>query len=394
MKRKRIMAKKLLRACPICLNTSKGYVLHTQSFVLPEGHLLSNARKYDVVSCSKCGFVYADTPVKQDIYDKYYTEMSKYEMGYDNIDLEKYMSQAKIISAIMEDKNAPVIDVGAGNGGLLMALKELGYRNLTALDPSEKCVENIKKKGIKAEIGSVFQHKVKDKFDLVILSHVMEHLVEVDKAMSALISMAGDRGVIYIEVPDASMYVENYVVPFYFFDTEHINHFEEVSLINLGLSHGLQVFNLGKNKIKVSEKTKYPVIHIAYKCMGNSTDWKKYSSDRILNYVSLSKKEKASNLIIDELIKKNEEIVIWGAGNFTMRLLDNSNLSRCNIIGFIDKDPKKQGMKILNKTVYDTKFVKNLSSITTIVVCSAVFSEQILGELKKMKIKNKVVVLK
>ena len=77
-----------------------------------------------------------------------------------------------------------------------------------------------------------------------------------------------------------------------------------------------------------------------------------------------------------------------------MRLLDNSNLSRCNIIGFIDKDPKKQGMKILNKTVYDTKFVKNLSSITTIVVCSAVFSEQILGELKKMKIKNKVVVLK
>jgi 2-polyprenyl-3-methyl-5-hydroxy-6-metoxy-1,4-benzoquinol methylase len=320
--------------------------------------------------------------------------MSKYEMGYDNIELEKYMSQAKIINAIIKNKNASVIDVGAGNGGLLFALKKLGYRHLTALDPSEKCVENIKKKGIRAEIGSVLRHKLKDKFDLVISSHVMEHLVEVGKAMKALASMISDKGLIYIEVPDASMYMENYIVPFYFFDTEHINHFEEVSLINLGLSHGLQVFNLGKSRIKVSKMTEYPVIHIVYKSMGNSTDWEKYSSDRILNYVLLSKKEKASNLIIDELIKKNEEIVIWGAGNFTMRLLDNSNLSRCNIIGFIDKDPKKQGMKILNKTVYDIKFVKNLSSMTTIVVCSAVFSEQILAELKKMKIKNKVVVLK
>jgi SAM-dependent methyltransferase len=298
--------------------------------------------------------------------------MSKYEMGYSDIDLEKYMSQAKIIRAIMEDKNARVIDVGAGNGGLLLALKKLGYRNLTALDPSEKCVKNIKKNGIKAEIGSVFQHKVKDKFDLVILSHVMEHLVEVGKAMKALVSMVNDRGVIYIEVPDASMYMENYIVPFYFFDTEHINHFEEVSLINLGLRYGLQVLNLGKNKIKVNETTEYPVIHIAYKSMGNSTDWKKYSKDRILNYVSLSKKEKASNFIIDELIKKNEEIVIWGAGNFTMRLLDNSSLSRCNIIGFVDKDPKKQGMKILNKKVHDIKYVENLSSKTTIVICSAV----------------------
>jgi len=126
--------------------------------------------------------------------------------------------------------------------------------------------------------------------------------------MSVLVSMASDRGVIYIEVPDASMYVENYVVPFHFFDIEHIKHFEEISLINLGLSHGLQVFNLGKNKIRISEKTKYPVIHIAYKCIGNSADWKKYSSDRILNYVSLSKKEDASNLITDELIKKMKKL--------------------------------------------------------------------------------------
>lgn len=77
-----------------------------------------------------------------------------------------------------------------------------------------------------------------------------------------------------------------------------------------------------------------------------------------------------------------------------MRLLDNSSLAQCDIIGFVDKDPKKQGGIILDKPVYGTDYVKRLSSNATIVVCSAVFSEQILKELKKMKVKNKVVVLK
>lgn len=73
MKKENPTLKKLLCACPVCLDASNGFVLHTQSFVLPEGHLLSDARRYDIVSCCKCGFVYADTPVKQDTYDKYYT---------------------------------------------------------------------------------------------------------------------------------------------------------------------------------------------------------------------------------------------------------------------------------------------------------------------------------
>ncbi|MDI6742993.1 MAG: methyltransferase domain-containing protein [Smithella sp.] len=394
MKKRILPLKTLLRACPVCLNTSEGFVLHTQSFILPEGHLLAEAKQYDIVSCCACGFVYADTPVKQKTYDKYYADMSKYEMRYSVIESARYASQAKTISTIVRDKNVSVMDVGAGNGGLLLAMKKLGYKNLTALDPSEKCVKNMLKNGIKAQTGSVFRHKVREKFDLVILSHVMEHLVDVDKALSALIAMTADKGVLYVEVPDAAMYAENHVVPFYFFDTEHINHFEEVSLINLGFRHGLRAFHLGRNQIQVSETTKYPVIHIAYKRDGAVTDWRKASGNKILKYIALSNKGSASQLVIDDLIKKNKEILIWGAGNFTMRMLNNSNLSKCDIIGFVDKDPKKHGTKILHKRVYPADHVKKISPETIIVVCAAVFSEQILKELKAMKVKNEVVVLK
>lgn len=394
MKKRILPFKTLLRTCPVCRNASKGFVLHTQSFVLPRGHLLSRASTYDIVSCRNCGFVYADTPLQQKTYDKYYGQMSKYEMAYDKTEVLKYRAQAERINAVMKDKNAAIIDVGAGNGGLLLEMKKLGYKNLTALDPSEKCVENIRLHGIRAQTGSVFRHRIKDTFDLVILSHVMEHLVDVDKAMRALTGMAGERGMIYIEVPDAAGYAENHFVPFYFFDTEHINHFDEVSLMNLGLSHGLRTLHLGRSRIQINETTKYPVIHIAYRRGEVAIDWEKCSRDRILAYIRHSGKENSLKRVIDKLRKENKKILIWGAGNFTMRLLDNSSLAQCDIIGFVDKDPKKQGGIILDKPVYGTDYVKRLSSNATIVVCSAVFSEQILKELKKMKVKNKVVVLK
>lgn len=64
------------RKCPIC-GTSEGEVLHKQHFVLPEGHPLSDG--YDVVSCVKCGFVYADTTATQDDFECFYTKFSKYE---------------------------------------------------------------------------------------------------------------------------------------------------------------------------------------------------------------------------------------------------------------------------------------------------------------------------
>jgi len=67
---------KVKRNCPICMNKT-GIVLYKQNFELIEGHYLPN--NYNIVSCTNCGFVYADSIAKQDDYDKFYKEMSKYE---------------------------------------------------------------------------------------------------------------------------------------------------------------------------------------------------------------------------------------------------------------------------------------------------------------------------
>jgi len=388
------MDKTLLRSCPVCKNDSKGEVLHTQAFVLPAGHILSAAAKYDVVSCSECGFVFADTPVGQDVYDRYYSQMSIYEMDYGALDISKHMSQAKLIGSFLNDENAKIVDMGCGNGGLLQALKEIGYKNLTAIDPSRKCIDNIRKHGISGIEGSLFQNNISEKFDLVILSHVLEHIVNVSSALQVLRSMLSDNGMIYIEVPDASRYADHYIVPYYYFDTEHINHFEEVSLINMGFENGLRVMYLGKKDLVLGPDVKYPAVYAVFAKSHTSGSWKTNERDRVLDYVDLSRNATGILDLIDDLVNSKEEIYIWGAGNYTMRLLENSPLCRCNIGGFIDKDPNKCKMRILDKEVSGTAIIKEIPEEVTIVVCSAIYSGEILKEIESMHVRNKIVVLK
>jgi hypothetical protein len=68
--------KKSLQNCPIC-QEENGEILHTQNFVLPDGHPLSNG--CDILCCDRCSFVYADTKVSQKGYDIFYAKLSKYE---------------------------------------------------------------------------------------------------------------------------------------------------------------------------------------------------------------------------------------------------------------------------------------------------------------------------
>jgi len=112
-----------------------------------------------------------------------------------------------------------------------------------------------------------------------------------------------------------------------------------------------------------------------------------------LDYVNLSKNETRNLNKIEDLVKSQEEIFIWGAGNYTMRLLENSALSQCNITGFVDKDPHKQGEMINGISVYGTEKILDLPAKCTIVVCSAIYSGEIVNEMNSMNIMNRIVVL-
>ena len=396
-----IKIQKVLRNCPVCLN-SKGKVLHTQRFVLGEGNFLPAS--YNVVSCIDCGFVYADSSATQKIYDRHYRELSKYEdkkissggwvSGYDIKRLEKV---AKDISKILPNKKAEILDVGSANGGLLLALKKVGYKNLTGLDPSLVCVKTMRGYGVKALHGGIFsKNLIKKKYDCIILSHVLEHIYDIRKAVKNSLNWLKEGGVLYLEVPDAAQYQNFFIVPYYFFDCEHINHFDKYSLENLFSQFSGKILKIKAKTIPVSEKELYPAVYVVFKkSTGKIPGMVKYSSkarSSVLKHIRQSR-QRGGFKQIKQLIKSQKPVIVWGAGQFTQRLLQTGDLDKCNINGFVDNDAKKQGQRIFGRIIRKPDTLKTFQG--SVVVCSALHSQKIFEQIRKdLKLNNEVIIIK
>lgn len=393
-----MISKKLLRSCPICGN-GMGEILYTQKFSFPtENHL---PKHYDVVCCNMCGFVFADSSATQKEYDIYYEELSKYEneatasgTGMSSYDAERINQTAQEIKKFLPSKSAKILDVGAANGGLLLALRTAGYNNLIGLDPSSACVKKMKSQGLKAVIGGIFSEvQINERFDCIILSHVLEHLYDVREAIENLLVLLNEGGILYIEVPNAALYSKYFIVPFYYFDCEHINHFDESSIRNLlGLFGGI-VLEAQSKEILVSKDHPYPILGVFYKknnSVASSPVLDFTIKQSVLKHIQQSLATEQGKKF-EKLEKDDTPIIVWGAGQYTQRLLADTNLKRCNIIAFVDNDSKKHGLKLENIKIESKEILRDFNGI--IVIASAMHSQEILEEIRAMNVQNSVLII-
>ena len=384
--------KKLNRRCSIC-NNNFGIILHTQNFVLDQNNPLPLS--YDVISCSQCGFIYADVKASQKDYNKYYKDFSKYESaevssgsGINFLDKRRLLDTANDIIKYIQNKEAHILDIGAAMGGLLNVFKQYNYKNLYALEPSISCVAYMKKEyqlnayhgGLLDDFNDIFGQR---KFDFIILSHVLEHIYDLQKAILNIKSILNKNGKIYIEVPDARRYAKFYVVPYYYFDIEHINHFDKNSLSTLMGNYGFENVYTQEKVMQVSETIKYPAFF-------EILELTQTSKDSITEYIKLSENN-SINDTLQKLVFSQEACVVWGAGNYAKRLLANTDLIKCNISYFVDQDSTKQGKYINDIEIKHPDALQNFKN--TIIVVSALYSLDIIATIKNSNHTNKILIL-
>jgi len=292
-------------------------------------------------------------------------------------------------------KDTTILDIGCANGGLLMELKTNGYVNLFGLDPSQTCVKNVNELNIRAFTGSLLcnELKGKEKFGLIILSHVLEHIRDLNKAMEAALELLDESGYIYIEAPNAKEYESHFIVPFYYFDSEHINHFDKESLKNLFAVHGIQSISCVEKNIQVSETQDYPAVSVIGKKQ-NIREKKELiyatTKDSITGYVEKCRQDKKYSYI-NNIVNDYEPIVIWGAGSYTSRLLGTTDLYKCNIKMFIDNDANKQGMKLMGKSICGADKLNGFNG--KIISASAIHSSDIVNQIGLMGFNNEIIIL-
>jgi 2-polyprenyl-3-methyl-5-hydroxy-6-metoxy-1,4-benzoquinol methylase len=386
------------RPCPIC-KTEEVDLLHVQRFVLPERHPLSDG--YDVVTCLECGFVFADTMVKQADYDRFYAEHSKYEdikTGTggveDPYDWNRQKETALQISTFLQNTSASVLDVGCANGGMLKALKELGYESLYGIDPSPVCVENTRQLGIEAQQGSLFLPFKENAYDCVILSHTLEHVEDVRGALNWIKDRLKPNGIVYLETPDASRYVDFNYAPFQEFNTEHINHFSLACLENLMGLLGFEMLQGSIKTLQTSSQTHYPAVYGFWKQMEVPSMLIKdlELQKKIEQYIQQSQSK--MDLIeshLQTVLRISPQIIVWGTGQLVMKLLAETSLAHADILAFVDNNPINQGRILRNIPIISPNQLREISA--PILITTLLHHLAIAEQIRNMHIKNEIIFL-
>lgn len=389
------MIKEVNRICPVCKYERKAKVLKTIHLGNQEFSRLPSS--YDVVCCENCGFCYADTTATMEDYYDYYENCNIYS-GSPNKLSEKECG-FDIAKDVMEEflsNDSKLLDIGCGSGEFEIKARKSGYKNIIAIDPSIESIQKLKDKNFFAMLGNVYDEpcdELKGKVDAVFLLAVLEHLLEPEKAIKQIIKYLKPMGKLFIWVPDYGKINRNLTQEPNNFNCEHINYFSIKSLNNLlNLCGFKEIFN--KTNISADNSFKEYQLFSVYTYINEEIliEKDKVTEAAITQYFE---RESRNNNIrlnkINEIRRKNEEIIIWGTGAFTMSLLESTTLSECNIIAYVDNNSLKIGKTFRDKKIISPMELSKMNG--TIVIVSMLYAEDIKAQIVDMKLMNEIMVL-
>src|SRR5690554_3839634 len=101
------------------------------------------------------------------------------------------------------NKSKKLLDVGTGTGDFLVAAQKTGW-DILGIEPNKNALEKAREKRIAVlpTLNSVPQQK----FDIITLWHVLEHLPDLDSQITNLVKLLEVNGTLIIAVPNYKSY--------------------------------------------------------------------------------------------------------------------------------------------------------------------------------------------
>jgi hypothetical protein len=244
-----------------------------------------------------------------------------YDSNYDNEQSNSivFQNHLKEVSSILFPYmgNRKIVEVGCGKGYFLELLVAHGI-DAYGCDPtytgkSERVVREF------------FSEKLGLTGDLIILRHVLEHIQNPVDFLYRIAAANGNKGLIYIEVPDFNWIIKNQA----FFDVfyEHVNYFRPKDFQNTFsniLDQGLLFGDQYQYVIADLSSIQLPPYKI-----------EQSSNDDIIEFESL-------NTLVKKLKSTSSPIYIWGAASKGVILAMHLIKAGIPIQNLIDINPNKQ----------------------------------------------------
>lgn len=212
------------------------------------GMVLHSDGEFDVIDCEACGFKHI-IPIPseeelRDIYKHDYHVKDKPLMLQHQLEDQEWLSATN--DARLETlenllgKTGKFLDVGSGNGFLLKQAKERGW-DVKGIEPSDKATDYSRSQGLDVSCA-VFDKECAatlEKFDVVHLGDVMEHLPDPAEMLELCSSVLTPGGLIAVGVPNEYTPVQKIlsedmdVRPWWVAPPHHLNYFDKDSLEGL-----------------------------------------------------------------------------------------------------------------------------------------------------------------
>lgn len=290
-----------------------------------------------------------------------------YDQNYDNEQsnsaaFESHLDHVyAILNPYLAGKKA--IEVGCGKGHFFRKLSDLGV-DIMGCDPTYQGNDpRIIKEFFTEELGL--------KGDILILRHVLEHIQHPVDFIRYLAASNGNKGLIYIEVPDLNWILSNQVYFDFFY--EHVNYFrsEDFNLI-FSKVHEQGIFFNGQYQYVIADLSAINNPPYAFRKVDDGVQ------------VSFEKLDNLSNW----LKNTTRPVYIWGGASkgviSSMHLLNRG----VKITALIDINPNKQnkyaamtGLQILSPETF-----KQQTGAAVLLIANPNYESEIKNELRGLDI--------
>lgn len=203
--------------------------------------------------------------------------------------------------------------------------------------------------------------------DVIYASHILEHIYDLNATMIAIRNALHDKGILIIDVPDATRLFMHWKAPILDFTTKHLNHFTLRNLLEMGYQYGFESIKV----IQYYQEGGMPSMQVVFGIMD-------------VAQASFLHIDNRTTEIIDKLKNIDFPVNIWGLSDLTWYILSKVDI---NVLDYIDNDPAYR-----YSTYNGRKVLEKPSNDAPIVILAQVQKTRLIENIRKLGLANEIFV--
>jgi 2-polyprenyl-3-methyl-5-hydroxy-6-metoxy-1,4-benzoquinol methylase len=284
--------------CPVCGSAGISKVFRAKDNTVSQEY-------FDIYHCRNCQVRFTQDPPSETYIGDYYrsenyishsdTSKGLINRIYRVVRNYSLNQKKKLIEKITGLKSGELLDVGSGTGHFAAAMRNGGW-NVTGLEPDEGARSVALQQSLSQLLPIEELFNLPDnKFDVITLWHVLEHVHDVKKYISTFKKVLKDNGKLFIAVPNYTSYdAESYKEHWAAYDVpRHLYHFTPHTMQWL-----MREFELKIIGVKPMWFDSFYVSLLSSKNKNGGTNWfGAFFTGLVSNFKAINDVEKCSSVI-------------------------------------------------------------------------------------------------